>query len=70
MGESASNVANTIILTVVGILIAVYLLDPVASAIAGVNASNFDATQVILLGLVKTFMIIGIIFFAVKRLIK
>jgi len=70
MGESASNVANTIILTVVGILIAVYLLDPVAAAIAGVNASNFDATQVILLGLVKTFMIIGIIFFAVKRLIK
>lgn len=70
MGESASNVANTIILTVVGILIAVYLLDPVASAIAGINASHFDATQVILLGLVKTFMIIGIIFFAVKRLIK
>lgn len=62
--------AKTIILTVVGILIAVYLLDPVASAIAGVNASNFDSTQVILLGLVKTFMIIGIMWFAVKSFIK
>ena len=67
---SFQNIGQSIIITVVGVLIAVYLLDPIASAIAGVNSSNFDSTQTMLLGLVKTFMIIGIVWFAVKRMIK
>jgi flagellar motor component MotA len=69
MAKNVQNIGTTIIMTVVGILLAVYLLDPVAAAIAGVNASNFDASQLLLLGLIKTFMIIGIVYFAVKHLI-
>ena len=70
MAKSAKNIGETIIMTVIGILLAVYLLDPIAAAIAGVNATNFDATQLLLLGLIKTFMIIGIVYFAVKHLIN
>ena len=70
MVQHMQNIAQTIILTVVGILVAVYLLDPIAAAIAGVNTTNFDATQIVLLGLIKTFMIIGIVWFAVKRFIS
>jgi hypothetical protein len=69
MAKSAKNIGETIIMTVIGILLAVYLLDLIAAAIAGVNATNFDATQLLLLGLIKTFMIIGIVYFAVKHLI-
>ena len=70
MAKGVENIGTTIIMTVVGILMAVYLLDPIAAAIAGLNTSHFDSTQLLLLGLIKTFMIIGIVYFSVKHLIK